>query len=389
MVINTNCAALTGARLLSESSSHLAKSLSRLSSGSRLISPEDDAAGLAVSMRLDSQISRTGAAISNLGNATSFCQTQDGYLKKVGKALDRMSELAVLAQDVTKTDADRTLYNSEFQTLHGYITSALSKDFNGVSLFGSSSFGVTTDSEGGTVQMSAISATYAISATPAVGPMAPPTSVRFDEIIPGFTSGNTYIDGPTIPGPFTPSFTGSTTLGDFVTTLNSTLQSDGAGSASYNPSTGEISVTITPSSNIVQGGTNNVLSGLGLHNLSNFTGSDITMTATLSYTPASTPAPDILTSSGAASALTKVKTAIGELAANRATVGAAITRLGSTSEELAVLKDNLNVANSRIKDVDVAEESSAFARCNILVQAGTAMLAQANSMPSSVLKLLG
>src|SRR5262245_13229996 len=116
MVINTNVSAQSSTRLLTESSSALSKSLARLSSGSRIVSPEDDAAGLAVSTRFDAQINRINAASNNVGNATSFNQTQDGLLKKVSKALDRMSELAVLSQDITKTDADRDLYNAEFTT---------------------------------------------------------------------------------------------------------------------------------------------------------------------------------------------------------------------------------------------------------------------------------
>src|SRR5687767_15996067 len=121
MVINTNISAQSGARLLSESSAMLAKSLARLSSGSKIVSPEDDAAGLAVSTRFDAQIHRISATSNNVGNAISFNQTQDGFLKKVTKALDRMSELAILSQDVTKSDADRALYNEEFVTLGEYI----------------------------------------------------------------------------------------------------------------------------------------------------------------------------------------------------------------------------------------------------------------------------
>src|SRR5499425_142288 len=128
MVINTNISAQSSARLLSESSAMLAKSLARLSSGSKIVSPEDDAAGLAVSLRLDAQIKRTAAANANVGNAISFSQTQDGFLKKIGAALDRMSELSILSQDVTKSDADRTLYDKEFQTLGAYVTTAASRD---------------------------------------------------------------------------------------------------------------------------------------------------------------------------------------------------------------------------------------------------------------------
>ena len=266
MVINTNTSALSSARLLSESNSMLAKSLARLSSGSKIVSPEDDAAGLAVSMRFDAQISRVQAAKNNVNNAVSFSQTQDGFMSKVAKALDRMSELAILAQDVTKSDADRTLYDNEFQQLDSYITNVATKDFNGVSLFASSALSVTIDGEGATFSMTAVN----------------------------------------------------------------------LGHASY---TALNSLSVTSSSN-------------------------------------------------AATALTSVKNAITKLASDRATAGASMVRLSFTNEQLGVQRDNLAAANSRIKDVDVAEESTRFARFNILVQAGTAMLAQANATPQSALRLL-
>src|SRR5882724_2867683 len=126
MVINTNISAQNSASLLAQSSSMLAKSLARLSSGSKITTPSDDAAGLAVSLKFTAQIKRTDAANANVSNANSFSQTQDGFLKKVGTALDRMSELSILSQDVTKTNADRTLYNSEFTTLANFITSVAS-----------------------------------------------------------------------------------------------------------------------------------------------------------------------------------------------------------------------------------------------------------------------
>jgi flagellin len=266
MVINTNTSAQSSARLLSESSSMLAKSLARLSSGSKIVSPEDDAAGLAVSTRFDAQINRIAAARANVGNAISFNQTQDGFLKKVTKALDRMSELSILSQDVTKTDSDRALYNAEFTTLGAYINDVATKEFNGVALFDGTALNVTTDSDG-----------------------------------------NTY-----------------------------------------------------------------AMTGVNL--------------ADAAYTTAT--ASTIDTSANAATALTNVTAAIDQLANDRANIGANVSRLNSTDEGLAVLSDNLSAANSRIKDVDVAEESTNFARFNILVQAGTAMLAQANATPQSALRLL-
>ena len=267
MVINTNTSAQSSARLLSESSNMLAKSLAKLSSGSKLISPDSDAAGAAVSMRFDAQVNRIQAAKSNVGNAISFSQTQDGFLQKASKALDRMSELSILSQDETKTDSDRALYQKEYSTLGSYINDLATKDFNGVSLFDGQTRGITTDSDGNKFNATGVS----------------------------------------------------------------------LGTTTYTTATGG----------------------------------------------------NISTTSGAATALTNVKTAITQLATDRATVGANVARLGHTSDQLSVLKDSLSAANSRIKDVDVADESTQFARYNILVQAGTSMLAQANSTPQMALRLLG
>jgi flagellin len=266
MVINTNTHAMAAASNLQTSESLLGKSLARLSSGSKIVNPADDAAGLAVSMRLDAQIARIAAAKGNVGNAISFTQTQDGYLKKMSKALDRMSELTILAQDVTKSDADRSLYDAEFQQIYDYFTSAASKDFNGVSLFSTMPLNVTIDSEGGTFTMNGIDMNAA------------------------------------------------------------------------------------------------------------------------AYTPLATS--DVTTTTNAMAALVNVRAAITQLATDRATIGAYQARMNFTSEQLTVSKENLSAASSRIQDVDVAEESTQYARYNILVQSGTAMLAQANTIPQSALRLL-
>ena len=130
MVINTNVSAMSSARLLSDSTSMLNKSLARLSSGAKIISPEDDAAGLAVAMRFDAQINRITATKNNVSNAISLTQTQDGFLGKVSKALDRMSELSILSQDITKSDADRTLYDAEFQKLRSELATARTSALN-------------------------------------------------------------------------------------------------------------------------------------------------------------------------------------------------------------------------------------------------------------------
>jgi flagellin len=263
MVINTNTAASRGARFLSEASGNLSKSLARLSSGSKIVEPQDDSAGLAVASRMDAQINRTEATRSNIGNAISYKQTQDGYLGKVAKALDRMSELATLAQDSTKTTTDLSLYNSEFSSLYSYIDVIDDQTFNGVSLFNGGSLSV--------------------------------------------------------------------------------LQQDS--SAAFQSASIDIGTSALSTAFITSG-------------------------------------------ASAIVALSSVKTRLDAVATNRAQIGADLSRLMMTNEHLAVLSENLQSSVSRIKDVDVAKESAKFAKYNILVQSGTAMLAQANSLPQSALRLL-
>ena len=157
MVINTNTEAQRTASNLNVSHTQLSKSLARLSSGSRIINPSDDAAGLAVSSRLEAQIKRLESALSNVINAVSFTQTQDGFMKTVDKALRRMGELSMLALDQSKSSADRALYDKEFQELKSYIVATKGQAYNGVPLFGSTSnFAVTIDAEGSTFSVSAI-----------------------------------------------------------------------------------------------------------------------------------------------------------------------------------------------------------------------------------------
>jgi len=156
MVINTNMEALQTANNLNASQSELSKSLARLSSGSRIIKPSDDAAGLAVTSRLRAQIKRLDSALSNVVNAVSFTQTQDGFMKTMDKALRRMGELAMLAKDGTKSQGDLDLYQKEFEQLQEYVDDTRGKKYNDVNLFGSDALAVTVDSEGGTFDMAGI-----------------------------------------------------------------------------------------------------------------------------------------------------------------------------------------------------------------------------------------
>ena len=262
MVIGTNIVAMQSARYMDDAMNRLSTSLSRLSSGSKITSPEDDAAGLAQALKLGAESNRNKAVVSNLTNALSYSQTQDGFLQKVSKALDRMSELMTLSADATKSTSDKTNYLTEFTDLKNYISDIGTKDFNGVSLFDGTQMNVTKDSDANTWSMNA-------------------SALNGADLVSVIASG-------------------------FVVT----------------------------------------------------------------------------------STLATMSTAIESVSTHRAQIGANIQRLQLTNEQVGILNENLAASVSRITDVDVASESTRFAKYNILVQSGTAMLAQANLLPQNALRLL-
>ena len=136
ITINTNMAVARASFQLTKNNDALQKSLNRLSSGSRITKPADDAGGLAVAMKLKGSINRLQGVEANVGNAISFLQVQDGILESSGKILDRMAELKALSQDVLKNSSDIANYNSEFRNLQVQLHQMASTKFNGVSLFG-------------------------------------------------------------------------------------------------------------------------------------------------------------------------------------------------------------------------------------------------------------
>ena len=135
ITINTNTIASQASLNVSRASSLLAKSLSRLSSGRRIVSPADDAGGLAVGMKLESALRRTEATKYNIQNGISYLQVQDGALKVAGSLLDRMSELKSYYNDISKNELDRENYNYEFKELQAQLNEIKAAKFNGVSLF--------------------------------------------------------------------------------------------------------------------------------------------------------------------------------------------------------------------------------------------------------------
>ena len=145
IVINTNVSATTASFNLSSANDALRKSLARLSSGKRIVSPADDAGGLAVAYKLASKLTRTEAVRNNVQNGISYLQVQDGALSSVGKILDRMAELRTMAQDVTKNSGDIENYSKEFIELQSQLQQIKNDTFNGISLFASGTTSVTND----------------------------------------------------------------------------------------------------------------------------------------------------------------------------------------------------------------------------------------------------
>lgn len=146
--INTNYAATAASNNLALSNSMLQRSLNRLSSGSRIVSPADDAGGTAVAMRLSANAKRSGSAATNINNAVSLLQNQDGALKVGGKILERMAELQSLWNDATKNSDDKALYDIEFSTLQDQLESLSEEKFNGVAIFATSPTSIITSADG-------------------------------------------------------------------------------------------------------------------------------------------------------------------------------------------------------------------------------------------------
>jgi flagellin len=170
LTVNTNSAAASANYHLSRNQSALQKSLTRLSSGSRIVQPIDDAGGLAVSMKLESSITRLNGAQKNVQNATSFLEVQDGILSSAGKILNRMIELKGLSDDVMKNSSDTGNYNREFQDLQQQIYDMSALKFNGVSMF--AQFSSETNNDEGVFNDTALDNTVSVyvSADGSTGP---------------------------------------------------------------------------------------------------------------------------------------------------------------------------------------------------------------------------
>ena len=178
VVINTNTSASVAANNLAYSNAQLQKSLNKLSSGSKIVSPSDDAGGLAVSEKLTATVNREADLQNNLSDVTSYAQTQDGALQVAASMLDRVSQLFTLYQDPTKNSSDLANYTDEFTQLQSELTSLGSQAFNGTALFGANSYTVFATDDLGTSGAVTVAQQNLLDTPPASAPSSPTAGQR-------------------------------------------------------------------------------------------------------------------------------------------------------------------------------------------------------------------
>ena len=318
LTINTNPSATIATMHLSKNNAALKKSLNRLSSGSRIVQPVDDAGGLAVSMKLESSIVRLSGAEKNIQNAQSFLEVQDGVLTSASKILNRMVELKGLSSDVMKNSSDQENYNREFQDLQMQMYDLANLTFNGVSLFATTS----TDGSAGTFSN-----------------MSQDPAQRNVVVV------NVSADGTSGP----------------QVSVNKAL----------------------------------LLSALTIDTNSLATGVAASDTTNSGWTASGDPITFASPSNTEADALDLWDISVGvfqqaieNIATLRADNGGTMSRLRFAADDVALQKTNLIAANGRIRDVDIATESTNLAKYQVLVQASASMLAQANSNADIAMMLL-
>ena len=316
LTINTNPSATLATMHLSKNNAALKKSLNRLSSGSRIVQPVDDAGGLAVSMKLESSIVRLSGAEKNIQNAQSFLEVQDGVLTSASKILNRMVELKGLSSDVMKNSSDQENYNREFQDLQMQMFDLASLTFNGVSLF------ATKDDTGNDLTFDNLNQLPGQRYTEVVNVSADGTSGPQVSINKALFLAALTIDASDI----------------------GTGQSFDAAGANQN---GDDNIALAASDNTEA-------DALDLWDIS----------------------------------VGVFQQAIENIATLRADNGGTMSRLRFAADDVALQKTNLIAANGRIKDVDIATESTNLAKYQVLVQASASMLAQANSNADIAMMLL-
>jgi flagellin len=439
-VINTNIASLNAQRNLNSSQGDLQTSLQRLSSGLRINSAKDDAAGLAISERMTAQIRGFNQAMRNANDGISFAQTAEGALGEVGNALQRIRELAVQSANDTNSASDRQALNNEAQQLIAEVNRiAGSTQFNGqnvldgtlselvfqvganqgqtIAVSGVDSRGsqlgaeiaegasflqatYTDDITVNGVDVDLSAATDAQSVISAINQVSADSGVTAQQATETeFTTGFTAAANTVTLNGVDIDVEAATTIVEFTDAVNAlsnqtgvTATNDGT-NVTFTASDGS-AVEVTDAGAILGAGNAGTWEA-GIV-LSTEVGETITTGGTVADIGLTTPTTDtltlnsvdVLTREGATSALQAIDFAMDMTNGLRAELGAVQTRFESTIANLSTSVENASAARSRIMDADFAAETAALTRAQILQQAGTSVLAQANQTPQNVLSLL-
>ncbi|AVS75896.1 flagellin [Paracidovorax cattleyae] len=399
--INTNIASLNAQRNLTASQSSLTTSMQRLSSGLRVNSAKDDAAGLSIAERMNTQIKGLAVAGRNANDGISLAQTAEGALGKVGDMLQRMRELAVQSSNATNSQKDRDALQSEVKQLTNEIDRvAKQTSFNGQKIldgsFAGALFQVGANS-GENITVGALTNSSASGLSNIQYSTGSVTSISAaDTTITGYSTkiaaGSMTIQVGSASaidlGEIKAAGSGVERLGQVVSAINNksadtgvtaflTKKDDGSydlefASSKLNSATPPVPETITFTGFSVA---NN---GFAAPTLAAATGTDQKGIDTLT----------VSTQKDAWVALKKIDSAIDQVNSARADLGALQSRFENASGNIDIQGENLSASRGRIVDADFAKETANLSRTQILQQAGTAMVAQANQLPQGVLSLL-
>ncbi|HEY9545528.1 MAG TPA: flagellin [Solimonas sp.] len=375
--INTNVMSLNAQRNLQSSQSSLATSIQRLSSGLRINSAKDDAAGLAISSRFSSQISGLNQAQRNANDGISLAQTADGALSSVSDSLQRIRELAVQSRNATNSGTDRAALNTEAQALKAEIDRISSTtSFNGVKLldgsFSNAAFQIGAN-VGETITVSSIG--NASSSTLGSYSLAQVTGAAASTF-GAITAGDLTINGVSV-GAVAADTNSSNRASSIAAAINSYSSQTGVAATILDSAPGQV---------VLSSSTGNIV--VGTSGTATAASTGLTAATTNATTSTGFAALDLSSVAGADDAINAMDAALASVNTTRAQLGAVQNRFESAVSNLATTTENLSAARSRIQDTDYAAETANMTRAQILQQAGTAMLAQANSAPQNVLSLL-
>lgn len=387
-VINTNIPSLNAQRNLNVSQGQLTTSLQRLSSGLRINSAKDDAAGLAISERFTTQIRGLNQAVRNANDGISLAQTAEGALAEIGNNLQRIRELSVQSANATNSDSDRDALNAEVNQLVSEINRVANQtNFNGTKLLDGSFAGALFQVGANVGETIGINSIVDANANALGRTQFAAVQTSTNPVAAGTATAAGTVSGYAVNGVTIDTFnvaigdTGATVSRSLANAINDKM--DLTGVYAELTSTNQLRLTsIEAGRDFTFTGGSTTATGITIDNTGIAAVTAVASAATFITDI------DISTFTGAQQALEIADAALTEVNSARADLGAIQNRFSSTIANLQTTSENLSASRSRIMDTDFAAETANLTRAQILQQAGVAMLAQANALPQNVLTLL-